>query len=313
MSNCNHDCHTKRINACDNPGCCPECIPICGMIGPTGPVGRMGPTGPTGPKGPTGDIGPTGPAGNTGPTGPRGCPGDTGPTGPIGPTGDTGPTGPRGYPGDTGPTGPTGPVGDVGPTGPRGCPGDTGPTGPTGPVGGVGPTGPTGAAGGVGPIGPTGPVGDTGPTGPTGPAGPTGAAGVNFTTNNALAHHIATQEVEKNDAVNFSVFDIASSDGSITQAGNTGFALKKGRYLVTFTADCSIDGTRQDIRTTLAINGNLIPYAASDISAISGRGFRTLVHTILDIPATSPQVLSVVNTSESNSYTNSSLTLVKLS
>lgn len=120
------DCDTHRVNACDHPGCCPCCIPICGMTGPAGPSGPAGPQGPQGPQGRPGEPGPQGERGCTGPKG------DTGTTGPAGPKGDTGATGPAGPKGDTGATGPAGPKGDTGATGPAGPKGDPGPGGGTG-------------------------------------------------------------------------------------------------------------------------------------------------------------------------------------
>ena len=212
-----------------------------------------------------------------------------------------GPTGPAGK---IGPTGPTGPAGATGPTGPAGA---TGATGPTGPAGATGATGPTGPAGATGATGPTGPAGATGATGPTGPAGETATA------DNALAYAIDAQTPDANDPLEFDAFTI-HSDEAIEQSGDTGLTLSEGVYLVNFSADVALNNGGDSVGAALALDGTIVAFAQSFTDTTDTNPQRISINTILTIPEGEEQTLTVVNNAtESVSYTNASLTVVKLS
>lgn len=226
----------------------------------------------------------------------RGCPGPQGPVGPQGPKGDTGATGPQGPKGDTGATGAQGPKGDTGATGAQGPKGDTGAAGAQGPKG---DTGATGAQG---------PKGDTGATGAQGPKGDPGTAATN---ENAMLYNTASQSVKSGAALNFAARQINSASGSITASGTTGLSLTKGQYLVVFETDAFVANSGT-IALALALNGNLLPYAASSLAKTgSNNNERIGLTAILDLAAT--QTLTVENTStDTNTHANSTLTVVKL-
>ena len=225
-----------------------------------------------------------------------------------------GPTGPAGM---VGPMGPAGATGATGPTGPAGATGATGPIGPAGAAGATGPTGPAGATGATGPIGPAGATGATGPTGPagaTGATGPTGPAGATATADNALAYGIAAQTPGANEPLQYAAFTVNSDDGEITQAGDTGLTLSEGVYLVNFSADVAPNNGGDSVGVALALDGTIVENAQSLTDTTDTNPQRISINTILTIPAGDGQTLTVVNnTPETVSYTNASLTVVKLS
>ena len=213
--------------------------------------------------------------------------------------------------------GPTGPAGMIGPTGPTGAAGATGPTGPAGAAGAIGPTGPAGAAGATGPTGPTGAAGAIGPTGPAGAAGatgPTGPAGEPATADNALAYGTAAQTPAANEPLQYAAFVVNSADGDIAQAGDTGLTLSEGVYLVNFSADVALNNGGNSVGAALALDGTIVGYAQSLTDTTDTSPQRISINTILTVADGAEQTLTVINnTEETVSYTNASLTVVKLS
>lgn len=201
-----------------------------------------------------------------------------------------------------GPQGPAGPQGPVGPQGPQGN------TGPQGPQGNTGPQGPQGDTGPQGPQGNTGPQGPQGPAGPQGPQGEPGSAATN---ENAMLYNTAAQEVQAGAALNFAANQINSASGSITLSGTTGLSLTAGQYLVVFETDALVENAGT-IAVALALDGSALPYAASSLAKTgSNSNERIGLAAILDLAGT--QTLTVQNTStDANTYTNSTLNVVKL-
>ena len=201
-----------------------------------------------------------------------------------------------------GPQGPAGPQGPVGPQGPQGNTGPQGPAGPQGPQGDTGPQGPAGAQG---------PQGDTGPQGPAGAQGPQGIPGSAATNENAMLYNTAAQEVQAGAALNFAANQINSASGSITLSGTTGLSLTAGQYLVVFETDALVENAGT-IAVALALGGNALPYAASSLAKTgSNNNERIGLAAILELSGT--QTLTVKNTStDANTYTNSTLNVVKL-
>ena len=211
----------------------------------------------------------------------------------------------QGPPGPMGPAGAQGPQGIPGPagaTGPAGAPGATGAAGPQGPQGEVGPAGPQGEAG------PAGPTGATGATGATGPAGP---AGETATNQNAMLYAVDTQIVPRGSTLNFTASKINSTDGSITASGTDGLILTDGQYLVNFVSDVNVSAAG-DGGVALALDGTALPHAVSSIFTSDTEGGRTALTTIVTLSESG--TLSVINNSTNTiSYENSTLTVVKLS
>lgn len=266
---------TKIYSGC---GCRDSCACSCGSnVGPAGPMGLQGPPGPQGPAGPQG------------PQGPQGVPGPVGATGATGATGAAGPQGIQGEPGPIGPAGPAGATGATGPAGPAGATGATGPAGPAGATGATGPAGPAGA---------------------TGAAGPAGPAGETATNENAMLYAEDAQIVPSATALSFTGSQINSPDGSITASGTEGLTLTSGQYLVNFASDVNISAAGE-AGAALALDGTVLPYAASSIPTSDTEGGRIALTAVLDLADTA--VLTVVNnTTDSNTYENSTLTVVKL-
>ena len=278
-----NDLYSTKIYS--NCGCsnnfAPACSCGCGSnVGPAGPMGLQGPPGPQGP------TGPQGPQGEQGPAGPAGAAGATGATGAVGPQGPAGPQGPQGETGAVGPAGPTG---------------ATGATGPQGPAGPAGPQGETGATG------PAGPVGATGATGPQGPVGPTGETATN---DNAMLYAEDSQIVPSGTALSFTGSQINSPTGSITADGTTGLSLDAGQYLVNFASDVNVTEAG-DGGAALALDGTALPYATSDIFTSDTEGGRTALTAIVTL--SEEAILTVINNAtNTNTYENATLTVVKL-
>ena len=305
-----NDLYSTKIYS--NCGCsnnfAPACSCGCGSnVGPAGPMGLQGPPGPqgpTGPQGPQGEQGPAGPAGAAGATGATGAVGPQGPAGPQGPQGETGAVGPAGPVGATGATGPQGPAGPQGPQGETGAAGPTGATGATGPQGPAGPAGPQGETGATGPAGP---VGATGATGPQGPVGPTGETATN---DNAMLYAEDSQIVPSGTALSFTGSQINSPTGSITADGTTGLSLDAGQYLVNFASDVNVTEAG-DGGAALALDGTALPYATSDIFTSDTEGGRTALTAIVTL--SEEAILTVINNAtNTNTYENATLTVVKL-
>ena len=185
--------------------------------------------------------------------------------------------------------------------------GPQGPAGPAGPTGPQGPQGPTGATGATGATGPQGPAGPTGATGPQGPAGETATA------DNALAYTVTAQASAAADAVDFETAVISAPDGAITQSGTTGLTLQEGTYLVTFTADAAPDATGAAVGAALALDGTVLAYGQSLIDTVDNDPQRITLNSILTIGAPSQTLTVVNNTANTETLSNTALTVVKLS
>ena len=192
-----------------------------------------------------------------------------------------------------------------------GCPGPQGPAGPQGPVGPQGPQGNTGPQGLAGPQGPQGDTGPQGPQGPAGPQGPQGEPGTAATNENAMLYNTAAQEVQAGAALNFAANQINSASGSITLSGTTGLSLTAGQYLVVFETDALVENAGT-IAVALALGGSALPYAASSLAKTDANNNERIgLAAILDLAGT--QTLTVQNTStDANTYSNSTLNVVKL-
>ena len=188
-----------------------------------------------------------------------------------------------------------------------------GPQGPTGLQGPPGPQGPMGMTGATGAAGPQGPAGPAGPTGATGATGPQGPAGVAATAANALAYTAAAQILAAGDAADYETAVINAPDGSISRLGTTGLLLDEGTYLVIFTADAAGD-TGSDLGAAIALNGTALPYAQSLTVAEGTETHRIVLNTIVSAAADEQALLTVINnTGSAQTFTNTALTVVKLS
>lgn len=164
-----------------------------------------------------------------------------------------------------------------------------------------------------GPAGPQGPQGVQGPPGPagaTGATGATGAAGATATNQNAMLYQSAAQSVTAGDALALGTNQI-NSTGDITASGTTGVTLAPGQYLVIFAADASVtgDGT---IGAALALGGTALDYAASSRAQTADAGTERIALTAIVAPTASQTLTVINNTTSANSYTNATLTVVKL-
>ncbi len=168
----------------------------------------------------------------------------------------------------------------------------------------VGPAGPMGLQG------PAGPQGPQGVQGPVGPAGATGATGATATNQNAMLYQPAAQSVTAGDALALGTNQI-NSTGDIAASGTTGVTLAPGQYLVTFAADASMtgDGT---IGAALALGGTALDYAASSRAQTADAGTERIALTAIVAPTASQTLTVINNTTSANSYTNATLTVVKL-
>ena len=103
---------------------------------------------------------------------------------------------------------------------------------------------------------------------------------------------------------------INSTDGSITASGTDGLTLTAGQYLVNFVSDATTTDAGT-IGAALALDGAALPYATAALTTTGPDGDRIALSAILNIAADS--VLTVLNsTGSTNSYENSTLTVVKL-
>lgn len=219
---------------------------------------------------------------------------------------NVGPAGPMGL---QGPPGPQGPAGPQGPQGLQGPAGPAGPTGATGATGAPGPAGPAGATGATGATGPAGPAGATGATGATGPAGPAGPAGENATNENAMLFAPAAQTVAAGDTLSFTGSQI-NSTGSIAPDGTDGVSLEPGQYLVNFKTD-AVNTAVGNVGVALALDGVIQNYAVTLIAGPAAEAQALMLTAILQLDA--EQTLTVVNNSgDENTYSNSTLTIVRL-
>lgn len=174
----------------------------------------------------------------------------------------------------------------------------------------VGPAGPMGLQGPAGPQGPQGIQGPQGPQGATGATGATGAAGATATNQNAMLYQTAAQSVAAGDTLTLGT-NVINSTGDITASGTTGVTLNAGQYLVSFVTDAAISGDGT-IGAALALGGTALPYAAGAHSSTADTASDRIAITAI-IASTTVQTLTVLNnTGTANTYTNSTLTVVKL-
>lgn len=182
-------------------------------------------------------------------------------------------------------------------------------TGPAGPMGPQGPVGPQGVQGPVGATGPQGPVGATGPQGPVGATGPQGPAGTTATNENAMLYNTDAQTIAAGGTLSLPANSI-NSTGSITASGTTGVTLTPGQYLVTFVSDANV-AAAGTLGAALELGGTALPYAVTAETQDAAGADRITLTAI--VTPTTAQPLTVINSSgSSNTYANSTLTVVKL-
>lgn len=101
-----------------------------------------------------------------------------------------------------------------------------------------------------------------------------------------------------------------NSTGSITASGTTGVTLAPGQYLVTFVSDANVAAART-LGAALELGGTALPYAVTAETQDAAGADRITLTAI--VTPTTAQPLTVINSSgSSNTYTNSTLTIVKL-
>lgn len=173
----------------------------------------------------------------------------------------------------------------------------------TGPAGPMGPQGPVGPQGVQGPAGPQGPQGERGETGPQGPAGTTA------TNENAMLYNTDAQTIAAGGTLSLPANSI-NSTGNITASGTTGVTLAPGQYLVTFVSDANV-AAAGTLGAALELGGTALPYAVTAETQDAAGADRITLTAI--VTPTTAQPLTVINSSgSSNTYTNSTLTVVKL-
>lgn len=173
----------------------------------------------------------------------------------------------------------------------------------------------TGSAGPMGPQGPVGPQGVQGPAGPQGPqgergaTGPQGSAGTTATNENAMFYNTDAQTIAAGGTLSLPANSI-NSTGSITASGTTGVTLAPGQYLVTFVSDANV-AAAGTLGAALELGGAALPYAVTAETQDAAGADRITLTAI--VTPTTAQPLTVINSSgSSNTYTNSTLTVVKL-
>ncbi len=101
-----------------------------------------------------------------------------------------------------------------------------------------------------------------------------------------------------------------NSTGSITASGTTGVTLAAGQYLVTFVSDANV-AAAGTLGAALELGGTALPYAVTAETQDAAGADRITLTAI--VTPTTAQPLTVINSSgSSNTYTNSTLTIVKL-
>lgn len=101
-----------------------------------------------------------------------------------------------------------------------------------------------------------------------------------------------------------------NSTGSITASGTTGVTLAAGQYLVTFVSDANV-AAAGTLGAALELGGAALPYAVTAETQDAAGADRITLTAI--VTPTTAQPLTVINSSgSSNTYTNSTLTIVKL-
>ena len=101
-----------------------------------------------------------------------------------------------------------------------------------------------------------------------------------------------------------------NSTGSIIASGTTGVTLTAGQYLVTFASDASVTAAGT-VGAALALDGTALTYAET-AQTLTAAGSDHIALTAIISP-TAGQILTVRNnTGNSVTYSNSTLTIVKL-
>lgn len=173
----------------------------------------------------------------------------------------------------------------------------------------TGPAGPMGPQGPVGPQGVQGPAGPQGPQGERGETGPQGSAGTTATNENAMLYNTDAQTIAAGGTLSLPANSI-NSTGSITVSGTTGVTLAPGQYLVTFVSDANV-AAAGTLGAALELGGTALPYAVTAETQDAAGADRITLTAI--VTPTTAQPLTVINSSgSSNTYTNSTLTVVKL-
>ena len=104
--------------------------------------------------------------------------------------------------------------------------------------------------------------------------------------------------------------NVINSTGSITASGTTGVTLAAGQYLVTFVSDTNV-AAAGTLGASLELGGAALPYAVTAETQDAAGADRITLTAI--VTPTTAQPLTVINSSgSSNTYTNSTLTIVKL-
>ena len=124
-----------------------------------------------------------------------------------------------------------------------------------------------------------------------------------------MLYNTAAQTVAAGDTLSLPANAI-NSTGSITASGTTGVTLAPGQYLVTFVSDANV-AAAGTLGASLELGGAALPYAVTSETQDEAGADRITLTAI--VSPTSAQPLTVVNSSgSSNTYTNSTLTVVKL-
>ncbi len=164
-------------------------------------------------------------------------------------------------------------------------------------------------------VGPAGPMGLQGPAGPQGPQGiqglqgPQGPAGTAATSENAMLYNTALQSVESGSPLTLGT-NVINSAGSIAASGTTGVTLAAGQYLVTFVTDAAVteEGT---VGAALALDGTALSYAEAAKTLTAAGGDRIALTAIV-VPTASSTLTVLNSTGSTDTYQNSTLTVVKL-
>ena len=102
--------------------------------------------------------------------------------------------------------------------------------------------------------------------------------------------------------------NVINSTGSIIASGTTGVTLTAGQYLVTFASDASVTAAGT---VGAALDGTALPYAET-AQTLTAAGSDRITLTAIISP-TAGQILTVRNnTGNSVTYSNSTLTIVRL-
>ena len=139
--------------------------------------------------------------------------------------------------------------------------------------------------------------------------GPQGPAGTTATNENAMLYNTDAQTIAAGGTLTLPANSI-NSTGSITASGTTGVTLAPGQYLVTFVSDANV-AAAGTLGAALELGGAALPYAVTAETQDAAGADRITLTAI--VTPTTAQPLTVINSSgSSNTYTNSTLTIVKL-